>query len=275
MFTPEMMFMSPPSGPSWREAITTVSQERWVSHSYSAGIVVNSAENRTIGAEASTLYQGSMSTPGDTSTWSYDSSSFSMGAHGVGSVYDLASNPDLSKIWVVTQDSKIVQYNLSTPGVLSTASHYSTKDFGDTWDPVYEYYVPTVRGMWMAPDESWCLIGGPQHEGCRVDKYELTTPGNISTLSLLHGISVTGAAGAGPRGIVCSPNGDVFWYMIYSGGYTRGYQYSLSTPFDFTTATYDSIKTFFSSTSTDWHVTEDGNRIYILDSNYSRLYTYA
>ena len=97
-----------------------------------------------IGASDDKVYQYTLSTPWDVTTASYASKSFSVGGQE-GYPVALAFSSDGAKMYVSGgYNSTIYQYTLSTPWDVSTAS-YASKSFNVTTAPMYGYGPDGIR----------------------------------------------------------------------------------------------------------------------------------
>ena len=145
---------------------------------------------------------------------------------------DLVISPDGTRVYLVgIQNTKVYQYNLSTPDDLSTASYA-----GASFDLVTVEPLPT--GLTLKPDGTKLFIIGAIR---RPIGYTLSTPFDLSTA----GSETLGASMAGQdlttRQIAFSSTGQT----MYMAGDTNNkiFKYSLSTPWDETTVAYLGVPT--------------------------------
>ena len=183
----------------------------------------------TVGSTNDTVYQYSCSTAWDVNTASYESKSFG--------VTTQESNPtglffksDGTKFYIVgiTNDT-VYQYSCSTAWDVSTAS-YDSKSFSVTTqenDP---------RGLFFKDDGTKFYIVGAT--GRTVYQYSCSTTWDVSTASYDSKSFSVGTQDTGPNGLFFKSDGTKF-YIIGTTNDTV-YQYSCSTAWDVSTASYDS-----------------------------------
>tara|TARA_R110000787_G_scaffold53701_2_gene125530 strand:- start:1498 stop:2844 length:1347 start_codon:yes stop_codon:yes gene_type:complete len=220
-----------------------------------------------VGTGNKTVYQYTLSTAWDMSTASYDSVSFSISAQEA-SPYELTFKTDGTKMYVmgITSD-KVHQYTLSTAWDLSTASYDSV-----FFSVAGESTVPL--GLAFKTDGTKMYVMGNNND--TVFQYTLSTAWDLSTASYDSVSFSVASQASNPAGITFKPDGT----KMYISGITtdKVYQYTLSTVWDLSTASYDSI--FFSTASQDtspisivWK--SDGTRIYVLGSATDTVYQYS
>lgn len=160
-------------------------------------------------------------------------------------MYDCAISPDGTKFYTIKYDNNtLYQYSLSTPYLISSATLVRSKALTNSLG----------EGLWFYPDGSFFCF---QAQGADdTYKYTLSTPWDISTASLVSGsLNASGQSGD-TRGVYLSPNG--LYVYIASISPRTVLQYTLSTPFDLTTASYtrsgapgfDFLDMWFNSTGT-------------------------
>ena len=191
-----------------------------------------------VGSGSGSAHQYSLSTGFDLSTASYDSVSFSVASQESTPV-GLVFNTDGTKMYMVGFVSRSVyQYSLSTAFDLSTAS-YDSVSFGvggqDTF-PLGLAFNNDGTKMYIAGGTSNSLL-----------QYSLSTGFDLSTASYDSVSFSVGSQDGSPYDIVFNTDGTKM-YMVGSGSGSV-YQYSLSTAFDLSTASYDSVS--FSVASQD------------------------
>ena len=276
-----------------------------------------------LGDQNNTIYQFSLSTAWDVTTASYDSKTFSVGTQE-GAPTGMFFKPDGTKVYVLgTNNRKIFQYSLSTPWDISTASYdsisstfyfgymsypklffnnYGTKlvvsnsnsisflNLATAWDITTIYddlnRLENVKsfsisgqegnpyGMFFKDDGTKVYIVGGTSE--TIYQYSLSTPWDISTTSYdSKSFSVT-SQDTEPEGIFFKPDGTKFYMVGLTGDGV--YQYSLSTPWDISTASYDS-NSFYVGTQepnpTDLFFKPDGSVVYVLGFSGRRIYQYS
>ena len=220
-----------------------------------------------VGSATDRLYQYSLSTAYDLSTASYDSVSFSVSSQDTGPT-DMTFNNDGTKMYMIGWDNgNIYQYSLSTAYDLNTASYDSVSLSLASQDN-------SATGVTFNTDGTKLYYVGGQNDN--VYQYSLSTAFDLSTASYDSiSFSISGQD-TNPRGIVFNPTGTKM-YMI---GITSlsVHQYSLSTAFDLSTASYDSVS--FSVSSQDnipsgMAFNTDGTKMYVVGFGNDSIYQYT
>jgi hypothetical protein len=195
-----------------------------------AGLDFNAAGTKmfVVGFGSDSVYQYSLSTPFSLSTASYDNVSFSVaGQDAFPTNIRLSDNG--SAMFVVGGGGAIYQYSLSTPFNLSTAS-YDSVSFSVSGQDA----SPT--GLDFNADGTKMFIIGTGSDS--VYQYSLSTPFNLSTASYDSvSFSVAGQE-ASPFCVTFFGDGTK---MFILGLNNRVYEYSLSTPFNVSTASYNVV----------------------------------
>lgn len=219
-----------------------------------------------VGLGVDTVFQYSLSTAFDVSTASYNSVSFSVASQET-TPLGLDFSADGTKMYVVGYTNSIVyQYSLSTAWDLSTAS-YSSISFDLNSQETQAIFVSiTSNGTKM-------YIRGFDN-GNVFYQYTLSTAYDVSTASY-DSISFNPSANAtDPKSLSFSANGTLLYIM--GGGADAVYQYSLSTAFNISTATYDSIS--FSVASQDNQPADlavIGSKLYFIGGQNTSVYQYS
>ena len=220
-----------------------------------------------IGFTTDTIYQYSLSTPGDISTATYDNKSFSVSSQEVIPT-GLAFNNDLSKVYVVGFNTdKIYQYSLSTPGDISTAT-YDNKSF-------------SVRSQESQPsdlafnnDLSKVYVVGYATD--TIHQYTLSTPGDISTATYDNKSFSVNSQDSNPSDLAF--NNDLSKVYVVGIVNNKIHQYSLSTPGDISTATYDNKSFSVSSQESqprDLAFNNDLSKVYVVGLTTAIIYQYS
>ena len=183
------------------------------------------------GSTGDSIYQYSLSSAYDLTTMSYDSVSFSVASQET-QPNSLAFNNDGTKMYVVGQITDAVyQYSLSTGFDLSTASYDSV-----SFSVASQETQPT--GIAFNSNGTKMYIVGYNTDA--VYQYSLSTAFNLSTASY-DSVSLSVASQNGEmRDITFSGDGTKL-FLVGESGSDAVYQYSLSTAFDLSTASYDSV----------------------------------
>lgn len=187
--------------------------------------------------------------------------------------YGFFMKPDGTKMYVAenTNDS-IDQYSLSTAYDISSASYDSVTLSVGSQDT-------SPESLWFKPDGTKMYYAGSN--GDTVDQYGLSTAWDLSTASYdSKQLSVSGQMIA-PRSIAFNPTGT---RLLVAGESNIGgqpgdgvWQYSLSTAWDISTASYDSSNLNVGSQSTAPYgidFNSDGTKMFILDSG-GTIYQYS
>lgn len=186
------------------------------------------------------------------------------GASVTGKFYDVGSQDtfpaglffksDGTKMYVSGQGNDgVYQYTLSTAWDVTTASYDSVFLDVSSRDT-------NVRGIFFKPDGTKLFISGGST--ARVYEYILSTAWDISTASYDSFFSVSGQD-TGPDDIFFKPDGTKFYLAGDVGNDIS--QYSLSTAWDISTASFDSKTYSVESSTPNNHsvcLTPDGTRLF-------------
>jgi len=197
----------------------------------------------------------------------YDSVSFSVSSQESG-VTALSFKPDGTVVYVVgTTNDTVYQYSLSTAWDLSSASYGSVN-----------FYVAgqeaSPTGLMFKSDGTKMYIVGISSD--TIYQYSLSTAWNVSTASYDSVSFSVSSQDTSPRNIQFKSDGT----KLYVTGYTNDtiYQYSLSTAYDLSTASYDSVS--LSVTSQDTAPTgiffkSDGTKMYMVGQTNKNIFQYT
>ena len=181
-------------------------------------------------------------------------------------VSGLFFKPDGTKMYVADLDGDDVsEYNLSTAWDISTASYLQNFSIAAQntapWD------------LFFKPDGTQFYFVGSS--GNTVYEYSLSTAWDVSTASFVQGFSVAGQEGFATSLFFTADGSKMF---ISGQNSDLVHQYSLSTPWNIGSASYDSIS--FSITSQDIYVTSlffkpDGTKMYIAGGETDSIFQYS
>ena len=220
-----------------------------------------------IGDTNNSIFQYSLSTAYDISTASYDSVSFSIAGQETAPT-GLAFNDDGTSMYIIGYtDDRVEQYTLSTAYDLSTAS-YASKSF------LVSSQEATARAVTFNNNGTSMYIVGTTND--TVYQYTLSTAFDVSTASYASKSFSVATQAAGPTSVIFNSSGT----KMYIGNTIDEniYQYSLSTAFDVSTASYDSESFSTASQASDLtgiRFNNDGTKIYISDAGSDTIYQYS
>jgi DNA-binding beta-propeller fold protein YncE len=162
----------------------------------------------------------------------YDNKSFSVSSQGTGST-GLFFKDDGTKMYKADLSTdRFYEYDLSTAWDVSTASYNSVTLYVNAQDG-------GPGGVNFSPDGTKIYMVGNSND--TVYQYTVTTPWDLSTASYASkSFSVTSENNS-PRDVKLSSDGTKMYVTAAEYAKKRIYQYSLSTAFDISTASYDSI----------------------------------
>ena len=201
------------------------------------------------------------------SSASYDSKSFSTASQTT-SPRGFVFNSNGTKLFVVgTFDDTIFQYSLSTAFDISTASYDSVSLDVSSEDG-------SCNGLTFNNSGTKLYVVGAEFDN--VYQYSLSTAFDLSTASYDSvSLDISGQT-ANPIVIVFNTDGT----KLFMGGITNDsvYQYSLSTAFDLSTASYDTVSlstsTQDSGTVAGLSFNGDGTKMYVVGFANDSVYQY-
>jgi len=220
-----------------------------------------------LGNANDSVFQYTLSTAFDLSTASYDSVSFSVATEDT-SPRDIAFNTDGTKMYMVgNSNGSVYQYTLSTAFDLSTAS-YDSVSFSvatEDTDPL---------GIAFNTDGTKMYILGNSNDS--VFQYTLSTAFDLSTASYDSVSFSVATEDTTPLGIAFNTDGTKMYILGNSNDSV--YQYTLSTAFDLSTASYDSVSF---SVATEDTIPQgiafniDGTKMYMVGVANDTVYQYT
>jgi DNA-binding beta-propeller fold protein YncE len=214
-----------------------------------------------------TVYQYTLSTAWDVSTASYASKSYNIPPGDDPAPISVTFSSDGTKMFISGDNSNnILQYTLSTAWDVSTAS-YASKSFSVTSQETSPY------GLVFSSDGTKMFVVGSDHD--TVYQYTLSTAWDVSTASYASKSFSVGTQETSPYGLVFSSDGTKMFVVGY--GTDTVYQYTLSTAWDVSTASYAS-KSFSVATQDgsprDLDFNSDGTKLYLMGASSDTVYQY-
>jgi len=232
------------------------------------GVTFNSDGTRmfVIGENSDSVHQYSLSTGFDLSTASFTGTSFNV-ASQESIPTGVAFNSDGTRMFVIGISSDSVhQYSLSTGFDLSTASFTGT-----SFDVSGE--APAPQGVAFNSDGTRMFVIGISSDS--VHQYFLSTGFDLSTASFTGTSFDVSGQDTSPTGVAFNPDGTRMFVSGTSSGSV--FQYSLSTGFDLSTASFTG--TSFDVSGQDSNVegvafNPDGTRMFITGESNDSVFEY-
>jgi DNA-binding beta-propeller fold protein YncE len=171
---------------------------------------------------------------------------------------------DGTKMYIVGfSGDDVNEYDLSTAWDITTASYVqnfslSAKD-------------AEPRAIFFKSDGSvfWFLGGGASDS---VHEYSMSSSWNVSTASFVRSFSVSSQE-ATPTGLFFKPDGTKMY--VSGAGADAVNEYSLSTPWDISTASFTTSKSVGIAEVRGVFFRDDGTNMYVLDDSNDSLYVYT
>ena len=163
-------------------------------------------------------------------------------------------------------DGTIYQYSLSVAYDLSSGSYESK-----TFNVLSQQSDP--RNIFFKTDGTVLYVIGTTNQA--IYQYSLSTAWDISTASYDSKTFSASSQSNGTSGLFIKPDGSKLYIVAYSNDAV--YQYSLSTAWDISTASYDSVSLSVSSqdsTPRDITFNDDGTVLYMCGTGNNALYQY-
>jgi len=187
----------------------------------------------------------------------------------------LLFNADGTKAYIAgdTNDS-VFQYSLSTAfDVTSSSMSYDNVSLDISGGDIYSE-TNNVWGMRWNDDGTKLFVVCRDRDD--VVAYDLTTAYDISTGSYNNEVLDVSSQDGNPAGLFFKPDGTKMYLVGYSNDSV--YQYTLSTAYDVSTASYDSVSFSVASQDTtpdDVAFTPDGTRMFIVGDTNNGVYQYS
>lgn len=232
------------------------------------GVIGNVALGTTTGIyslEDSLLYNKGR---GSLQYYSYNSKNKPVGTQDA-TPGEFCFSADGTKCYLVGTTSNVIwQYTLSTPWDISTASYASKSLSLSSLDS-------NVQGIYIRPDGINCYLMGASLD--RIFHYVLSTPWDISTASFPNGYNAASQMVSGTAtGVRYGDNGTKM-YIVSSSTTDAIYQYTLSTAWDVSTASYASKSLTITQDTTpqDIAFSSDGTKCYVSGDANNTIYQYT
>ena len=189
----------------------------------------------------------------DISTATYDNVSYS--TYFDSSPQDIEFSPDGTKMWVLGgNNEQVYQYYLSTGFDITTIAS----------SPVHAVSVSAATfplAFRFNNDGTKMYVGGGSSD--QIHQYSLNTAFNIDGAVTYDNVTVS-PPGSMVSGIDFNTDGTKMFVTTYYDGI---FQYSLSTGFDLSTATYDNVKTPVGGWARSIQFNDDGTSLYFIDAS--------
>ena len=210
------------------------------------------------------IRQFSLSTAWDLSTASSDSKYYTT---GFTTNTNFAIKPDGTKLY--TQDyasSTVYEYSISTAWDISTVNSTSTASYTTSGEQAGE--------LRFKPDGTKFYISANGTDS--ITQYSLSTAWDLSTASTDSATLDVSSQETGPVGMTFNDDGTLVFVTGFVG--TEIHQYSLSTAWDISTASYDSVS--FDTTTPEGNLSSlffssDGTKMYTMSFSSDSIYQFT
>ena len=216
-----------------------------------------------LGNDGDDVNEYSLSTAWDISSASY-TQNFSVASQEV-NPFGIAFKTDGSRMYIAGVNGQDVnEYSLSTPWDISSASYVQNLSVSS------QDGFPT--GIAFKDDGTRMYVLG--RNGSDVNEYSLSTAWDISSASYTQNFSVASQE-ATPHGIAFKPDGSLM-YVVGDSSFNVN-EYSLSTPWDISSASYVQNLSVSSQDGGPQSVAfkDDGTRMYMLGNYNDAVYEYS
>lgn len=218
------------------------------------------------------VYVYDMSTAYDISTATYSNTSFYIGGQE-GNASGLEFNPDGSKMYIVgTGSDTIYQYSTGTADVFNS-SDVGKRVVGNSGEAI----ITSTDGSYSLVSNfastnaiaagDWSLFGTKAESdgsGLTVNSFNVVSGGDLTTnVTYVSRYDTTTGANDAAWSVDFSPDGTKMYVVSYGGASIT--QYTLTTAWDVTTATFVAEITSGVSDEAGFRIKDDGTRIWICD----------
>ncbi|MCA9354893.1 MAG: hypothetical protein KC877_05215, partial [Candidatus Kaiserbacteria bacterium] len=217
-------------------------------------------QNGTFDADGGTLYAAGIGFDLTTASYTNSSSTDEDSAQR-----GLAFSTDGTNMYItgVTTD-KVYEYALSTAWDVSTAAY--------THATSVQSQDGTPMGVAFSSDGSTMFVAGNDNNS--VYEYTLSTAWDVSTAAYTHATSVS-SQDTGPQGVSFSSGGTKMY--VVGGTNNTIYSYTLSTPWDVSTAGYDNASLYMGNFDTNPNaavVSTSGRYLYVAGFDSEQVFVY-
>lgn len=220
------------------------------------------AKMYVIGSAGDYVNEYNLSTPWDISTAAY-LQNFSISSQELNPA-DLFFKPDGTKMYVIgSSGDDVNEYNLSTPWDISTTSYLQIFSVAlQTGTPTGISFRPDGLKMYVSSNNT-------------IFEYSLSSAWNVSTASYVRNFNVS-TQETSARGVAFKPDGTKMYVNGLSGNDVN--EYSLSTPWDISTATFTVATFSFSAqgatSNQGIYFKPDGLSFFIIDGTLDSVLQY-
>lgn len=216
----------------------------------------------TLGTSNDAVFEYTTTSPWDLSTASYSGNSYYIGGY-VTSGADLFFSPDGTRYFTVDA-STIYRFDISTAWQITSSSYNNAASIAPVGSASALFFKPDGTRLFVIDDSTTVI-----------HTFSLSTPWNLTTLSNLSITKNVSAQDLTPIGLFFKPDG-LSMYMLGTSNDTV-YQYTLSTAWDVSTATYAS-KSFSvrrqEGAPQSLFFRDDGTNMYVLGTSYDTIFQY-
>lgn len=213
------------------------------------------------------IQQFSLSTAWDLTTASYDGASSAL---SMTNPYSLTFNDDGTKVITSNANVQLASLSLSTPyDVTGASDSVDVATFGVSYTD-----SDNVRDVVFANNDTKMYVITWANETI-VAQFDVTD-GNLATRRYTGSYDATSSGAARGEGLALSSDGTKMYIMDNTDNLI--YEYDLSTAYDVTTATYNSVSFSYSSQTineTSFEFSSDGTKFYIGETTSDRIYQYS
>ena len=219
-----------------------------------------------VGYNGDEINQYSLSTAYDLSTASFDSVTFSVASQSTVPM-DMVFNNDGTKFFVLEYTGAIYQYSCSTAYDMSTASYDSLSA---------NISGQSTQNLGFIINNDGTKIFTVEAVNDVIRQYSLSTAFTINTLSYDSVSFAISGQDTNPRAIASNNDGTIIY--VVGNATDAAYEYSLTTGFNLSTASYSGTSFSFSSqdlTPEGLIFNSDGTKMYMLGNSNDTVYQYS